>query len=145
VVESVPEQAKENLRYERSYLYLFREFMLFGLVVAMASSVAFTYARSVEIRPEMEVLRAVGVKRMRAGSYFTVEGLGVYLFSITGAVIGSAFAVILYAGMIAEGDVGPSVMLSTLLILIVILITSVVASLGSAYWATRDYRNRRRR
>ena len=145
VVESVPDQAKENLRYERSYLYLFREFMIFGLVVAMASSVAFTYARSVEIRPEMEVLRAVGVKRMRAGSYFTMEGLGVYLFSISGAAIGSAAAVILYAGMIAEGDVGPSVLLSTLLILIVILITSVAASLGSAYWATRDYRKRRRR
>ena len=145
IVRSVSSQALENLDYERSYLYLFREFMLFGLVIAMASSVAFTYARSVQIRPEMDVLRAIGVKRRRAGTYFMSEGAGIYLFSISGALIGSILSVIFYSGAITRGNAGPKVLLTTVVILSVIVVTSLIASIVSAYWATIDYRQRRRR
>ncbi len=79
-VRTVPDLARENLDYEMSYLSLFRDFLIFGVIVAMAALVMFNHNRTLRFRKEMVVHRSLGVAVSRARSYLLMEDLVDYSF-----------------------------------------------------------------
>jgi len=145
VVSSVKELARENLDYELSYLYLFRDFLVFGLVVSMASAFIFTHTRAVRLREELATLRTMGVKRKRGAAYFVYENMAVFMISALGALVGSAASLLLFGpliggGSISTGSVGPGLLSAGAFIG-----TALAVSLGSAYTAVKDYGSLTRR
>ncbi|MCK5773904.1 MAG: ABC transporter permease [Thermoplasmata archaeon] len=129
--------ARENLDYELSYLNLFRDFLVLGLIVAIASAAVFTHARAATLGRELELLRTIGVKRGRAVQYFFVENLIVFVVATAGALLGSIISSLILStsmGVPLSGSITPVITIS-----ISFLAASIFVSLGSAFWVLRGY------
>jgi ABC-type lipoprotein release transport system permease subunit len=138
-VVKVESLARENLDYELSYLSLFRDFLVLGVIIAMGALVMFNHNRSLRFSREMVVYRSLGVSRRRARSYLLFENMMVLMISLFGAVMGSALSIFLTWNNLG-GDLDwfniTAGMLPVLLILIAI---SLISSLLSSSIATGDY------
>ncbi|MGA1821857.1 MAG: hypothetical protein ACMUIG_04965 [Thermoplasmatota archaeon] len=133
VIETAEDLALENLNYERSYLYLFREFLVFGLMVSMASAISFGYARTLTMRKELEIQRSIGVRRRRSIMYITAEHGTIFGTASIGALIGTSASLLIYSGSIGAGAPGLSVFAIGLTISILVFLTGI----GSGYISSR--------
>jgi hypothetical protein len=138
-ITSVKDLARENLNFELSYLYLFRDFLVFGLIVAMSSAAVFTHVRAISLKKEMATLRSIGVTRKRSARYFLTENMIIFSISTLAAVIGSFISVMVFGPLL--GGLLPSI--STLgpstIVVVVFLFVAVIISVGSALWALKDF------
>ncbi|MGA1820548.1 MAG: FtsX-like permease family protein [Thermoplasmatota archaeon] len=131
-VEWVGDLARENLDYELSYLYLFRDFLVFGLVVAMTSAAIFTHARALSLKREVAALRAIGVTKGRSVQYFLTENMVVFSLATMGSVIGSLVSIMLFGPVLGGGTPSLSTLFPALIVIGTFMAVSVVFSLISA-------------
>ena len=144
-VSSTDELARENLGYELSYLFLFRDFLVIGIVTAMVSAIAFIHSKAVSMRREMEVLRAIGVRRRRAVSYLTVENLVLFLSAVLGSFSAMTIANLSFIDDISGGSSLADSLYQPAAIGLLILIISAAISLISSLWSLGEYRTYVRR
>ncbi|MGA1793993.1 MAG: FtsX-like permease family protein [Thermoplasmatota archaeon] len=131
-VQWVGDLARENLDYELSYLYLFRDFLVFGLVVAMTSAAIFTHARALSLKREVTTLRAIGVTRKRSIQYFLTENLVVFLIATSGSIIGSLASVVIFGPVLGGGTPAASTLVPASIVIVTFMAVSILFSLISA-------------
>jgi hypothetical protein len=129
----------ENLESERSYLYLFREFLVFGLIVSMASAISFGYARTLTMRREIEILRSIGVRRSRSMAYISSEHGVIYGTASLGALMGTSVSLMIFAGSIGSGSPEMGVFITSLIIAISVFITGILFGYLSSRIVLGDY------
>ncbi|MBN1389423.1 MAG: FtsX-like permease family protein [Candidatus Thermoplasmatota archaeon] len=134
-IEWVGDLASENLDQELSYLYLFRDFLVFGLVVAMTSAAIFIQARALSLKREVTTLRSVGVTRKRSIQYFLVENLVVFSLATFGSVLGSLVSILMFGPVLGGGIPAISTLSPVMIVVGTFLALSIVSSLISAYRA----------
>ncbi|MBN1539592.1 MAG: ABC transporter permease [Candidatus Thermoplasmatota archaeon] len=134
-VEWVGDLASDNLHYELSYLYLFRDFLVFGLVVAMTSAAIFTHARALSLKREVITLRALGVTRRRSIQYFLTENMVIFSVATIGSILGSAVSVAIFGPVLGGGAPSVSALPPVLIVVVTFLAVTIVFSLISAYRA----------
>ncbi len=138
-VRTVSDLARENLDYEMSYLSLFRDFLIFGVMVAMAALVMFNHNRTLRFRKEMVVYRSLGVADSRARSYLLIEDLAVLLISITGAIIGAFISISITGSIISGSTAWGDIIKGSAPVLLLLMAVSVISSVISSRYSVRDY------
>jgi hypothetical protein len=136
---SVEELAEENLNYELSYLSLFRDFLIFGVLVAMGALVLFNHNRSLRFRKEMVVHRSLGVKKKRAGIYLLSENAVVLILALLGAISGSIISVSLTGTLISDDPALANTLIGMAPVLVILVLLSGVSSAASAWYSVKDY------
>jgi hypothetical protein len=141
--EAIPvrDLARENLDYELSYLSLFRDFLIFGVLVAMAALVLFNHNRSVRFRKEMIIHRSLGVSRSRAITYILAENLAVLMISLSGSVFGALISIGLTAGMLDAGISWSGIVKGTAPVLMILILVSALSTFVSSWYSVIDYEN----
>ncbi|MGA1872040.1 MAG: FtsX-like permease family protein [Thermoplasmatota archaeon] len=137
-IEWVGELARENLDYELSYLYLFRDFLMFGLLVAMASAAIFAHARALSLRKEMISLRSIGVTRIRSVQYFLAENMVVFSVATVASVAGSVISILIFGGL-GGGAPSPGTSIPSAIVIGAFLLVSLIVSLISSMTAIRSF------
>jgi hypothetical protein len=138
-ITSVKDLARENLDYELSYLYLFRDFLVFGLIVAMSSAAVFTHVRALSLRKEMATLRSIGVTKKRSVQYFLTENMLVFLIATLSALIGSIVSVLIFGTILGGALPSTSSILPSIIVVTSFLIVAALISFASAFWAMKDF------
>lgn len=136
---SIEDLAEENLNYELSYLSLFRDFLVFGVLVAMGALVLFNHNRSLRFRKEMVVHRSLGVKKRKAGIYLMSENAVVLIIALMGAVSGSIISVALTGTLISDDPGLTEPLLGMVPVLIILILISGISSTASAWYSVKDY------
>jgi hypothetical protein len=136
---AVSSLARENLDYELSYLYLFRDFLVFGLIVAMSSAAVFTHVRALALKREMATLRSIGVTKKRSVQYFLTENLIVFLVAAVSAIIGSLVSVIAFGTVLGGAVPSVSSILPSSIVILSFLGISVLISILSVLWSLKDF------
>jgi len=145
VVSLPSDLALENLEAEMSYLSLFRDYLLLGVVSAFAAGGVFAHLRNVGNRREMELLRSVGVGRKRALGFLMMENFTVFFISGAGAVGGTVVAsVVLWSTGFGTG-LSSDALLRGLTVVGSVLAVALVMNYISAAVSTRDYHAMNRR
>jgi len=136
-IQWVGDLANENLDYELSYLYLFRDFLVFGLIVSMASAAIFTHARALSLKREVSTLRAIGVTRKRSVQYFLTENMVVISIVTVGSIIGSVVSILIFGPVLGGGTPSISTLVPAIIVVVTFMAVSIVFSLISASRAMR--------
>ncbi|MFO8050860.1 MAG: FtsX-like permease family protein [Thermoplasmatota archaeon] len=144
-VTAVRELAMENIESELSYLYLFRDFLVLGLLVSMASAAVFTHVRALSLRKEIEVMRRIGATGRRTIGYFLTENMVVFLIAAAASAGGSVISTLLFRGELGGGRLSAEILLPGAVIVALFLLVSAATASFSSIWALRSWRSKRNR
>ncbi|MEA3557821.1 MAG: ABC transporter permease, partial [Candidatus Thermoplasmatota archaeon] len=142
IVTSVEDLARENLESELSYLYLFRDLLVIGLVVSMTSAAIFTHVRALSLKKEIEVMRRIGATSRRTVNYFLLENLIIFLIAAAGSLTGSIITMVLFMDHLGSGGNLADVVLPTSVVIAAFLAVSILTALLSSIWAVGSSKRR---
>ena len=97
--EALDDVVAERLEQNRRFLTLFQLFLVFGLVVGVASLGIITARTVLERRQEIGMLRAIGYSRRDVLRMFYVE---IFFTTTLGVIVGSAIGVLTSYGVVAS-------------------------------------------
>lgn len=138
-VDIIEERAREELRYELSYLGLFRDYLLLGVVVALIAVAIFNHSRALRFRKEISILRSIGVDRKRAFRYIFTENSISLFIAYSGSILGALITLMLSVNFIADDVKLWNIISGPLVLMLFLLVLGMISTLASSYWATKDH------